>query len=97
MHITLGQTLIQRGLITTDELKYLRRYPSGELYAHVTGFYSFVFGRTELEQAYNDYLAEEWISVAPQRYIGMAYLPFWDMDATLAEIFVRLTGRGLAS
>jgi len=42
--------------------------------------------RLETVQAYNDYIAEEWIAVAPGRYIGMANLPFWDIEATKAEI-----------
>ena len=42
---------------TGGELRFLRRYPQGDLYAHITGFYSIVSGRTELEDSYNDYLA----------------------------------------
>jgi peptidoglycan glycosyltransferase len=42
---------------TKDELKYLRRYSQGELYAHVTGFYSYVFGATGIERAQNSILA----------------------------------------
>jgi predicted TIM-barrel fold metal-dependent hydrolase len=40
----------------------------------------------ECVQAYNDYIAEEWIAVARDRYVGMATLPFWDLDATEREI-----------
>ena len=37
--------------------KYLRTYPSGPLYAHVTGYYSAVFGSaTGVEAAANAYL-----------------------------------------
>ncbi len=38
-------------------LRYVRRYPEGPLFAGITGFYSQVYGRTELEQAMNTYLA----------------------------------------
>jgi penicillin-binding protein A len=41
---------------TDGSLRYLRRYPDPELYAHVTGYHSFVFGRGELEASFNDYL-----------------------------------------
>jgi peptidoglycan glycosyltransferase len=42
---------------TDDSLKYLRRYRNGPLFAHVTGYYSFVYGATAIERAQNDILA----------------------------------------
>lgn len=51
------QTVLARSRPTDDALKYLRRYLQGPLYAHLTGFYSFVFGRSELEQTFNDELS----------------------------------------
>jgi peptidoglycan glycosyltransferase len=42
---------------TDDALKYLRRYSPGELYAHVTGYYSFIYGAAAIEKAENDVLA----------------------------------------
>ena len=59
---------IQRGSIVVDgdeiarseetdgQFKYERRYPEGPLYAHVTGFYSVVYGREELERTANSFL-----------------------------------------
>jgi penicillin-binding protein A len=44
---------------TDDALKYLRRYPSGPLYAHVTGFASFVYGTTGVERAQDRVLSGE--------------------------------------
>lgn len=41
---------------TGGRLRYQREYPEGARYAHVTGYHSFVYGRTEAEQAYNDVL-----------------------------------------
>ncbi|GAA1791811.1 MAG: penicillin-binding protein 2 [Actinobacteria bacterium] len=35
---------IARSSASTDELKWERSYPLGELYAHVTGYYSFIYG-----------------------------------------------------
>jgi peptidoglycan glycosyltransferase len=52
-----GRTVLARSKPTPGELKYLRVYPSGPLYAGVTGYYSVVFGRYGLEQTENDYLA----------------------------------------
>jgi peptidoglycan glycosyltransferase len=40
-----------------EQFKFLRTYPGGEAFAHVTGFASFVYGRTGIEQAENDVLS----------------------------------------
>lgn len=37
--------------------KYQRLYPTGELMADITGYYSFVYGSTQIERAQNDVLA----------------------------------------
>ena len=37
--------------------RYQREYPEGDLYGHITGYYSRIFGRAGIEQAFNDYLA----------------------------------------
>ena len=50
------QREIATSLETDDALRYLRVYPEGQRYGHVTGFYSVVFGRAQLEQTYNDFL-----------------------------------------
>lgn len=39
------------------ELKYLRRYPTGPLFAHPVGYYSIRFGRGGLEQSHNEDLS----------------------------------------
>ena len=39
----------------------------------------------ELIRAYNDFQTE-WCGAAPDRLIAVTTLPFWDLDATLAEI-----------
>jgi penicillin-binding protein A len=38
-------------------LRYARHYPQGPLFAGITGYYSQVYGRTELEEAMNSYLS----------------------------------------
>ena len=42
--ILVGGDPVARSVPTDDELKWLRTYPQGELYAHVTGYYSFIYG-----------------------------------------------------
>ncbi|WP_370325911.1 peptidoglycan D,D-transpeptidase FtsI family protein [Euzebya sp.] len=58
--ITVGrggaQQTIASSRETDDQLRFLREYAEPELYAHVTGFHSFIFGRSQLEQRYNDFL-----------------------------------------
>ena len=36
-----------------SEFEYQREYPTGELYAHLTGYYTFAFGSTGLERTQN--------------------------------------------
>lgn len=58
--ITVGsgaqQVTIATSRETDDQLRFLRVYNEPETYAHITGFHSFVFGRSQLEQRYNDFL-----------------------------------------
>lgn len=42
---------------TNDQLKYLRTYPGGAVYAPVTGFYSIVYGTSGVEKYANEVLA----------------------------------------
>ncbi|MGB7819187.1 MAG: penicillin-binding transpeptidase domain-containing protein [Ornithinibacter sp.] len=55
--ILVGQTAVALSTPTDDEYKYQREYPEGELYAHVTGFYSFYGAGGGLEQAENPLLS----------------------------------------
>jgi peptidoglycan glycosyltransferase len=50
----------QRG----DPLEFVRRYPQGERYGMVTGFYSLVYGRTLAEQEFNSFL----LGRAPEQF-----------------------------
>jgi peptidoglycan glycosyltransferase len=55
--IIVDGTPIAESVATDDRLTYLRQYPQGPLYAAVTGYYSLVYSRTQIEQAENDLLA----------------------------------------
>ena len=61
-----GTTVLAVSRPSAGDLRFQRRYPRGELYAHETGFYSFVFGRAELEQSFNDFLAGTAAEMVPQ-------------------------------
>ena len=42
--LLVGGTPIAKSTATKDELKWLRTYPQGDLYSHITGYYSFTYG-----------------------------------------------------
>ena len=50
------QRTIARSQDTQDQLRFQRVYSDGPTYAHVTGFHSFIYARTQLEQRYNEFL-----------------------------------------
>jgi predicted TIM-barrel fold metal-dependent hydrolase len=37
-------------------------------------------------QAWNDYMLDEWCAAAPDRFIPMVLVPFWDVEASVAEV-----------
>lgn len=51
--ILAGSTAVAHTVATDGQYKYLRTYPSGPEYAPVTGYYSYYFGRSALEQSQN--------------------------------------------
>ena len=42
-----------------SRFRFQREYPTGELFAHLTGYYSFAFGATQLERSQNAVLTGE--------------------------------------
>ena len=36
--------------------------------------------------AWNDFILDEWCAVAPERFIPMVMVPFWDVEASVAEV-----------
>jgi len=78
----------------TERLRYLdeARIWAQVLYPNVGGFGSQQFRHiptAEVQQlcirAYNDFL-HEWASADPRRLITVCSIPFWDVDASVAEI-----------
>jgi peptidoglycan glycosyltransferase len=64
-----GRTELALSRKSPGELKYQRHYPQGPLYADITGYYSIIFGRSELEQSYNTYLSGDAAELIPQTLI----------------------------
>jgi peptidoglycan glycosyltransferase len=54
---TADGTVVAQSVPTDDQLKRLRQYPVGALYAPITGYFSFTYGGTGVERAYTDYLS----------------------------------------
>jgi penicillin-binding protein A len=52
-----GNTPIAKSTSVTDRFRYQRSYPSGELYAPVTGYYTYLYGASALESSYSAELA----------------------------------------
>jgi penicillin-binding protein A len=92
---------VQRGkIITADGLvlaqsvpapegsryRYERRYPLGDLYGYITGYYSRIYGRSALEQSMNTYLSGE----APELAISTFSDLFLGRPKRGANIFVTL-------
>ncbi|WP_026874124.1 peptidoglycan D,D-transpeptidase FtsI family protein [Jiangella gansuensis] len=50
-------TPIAQSVPSDDEYQFLRQYPQGPMYAPLTGYYSYFYGRTALERAQNDILS----------------------------------------
>ena len=44
---------------TKDKLKYLRTYPGGDLFGHITGFYSIVYGEDRIERSFHEQMLGE--------------------------------------
>ncbi|TWP38233.1 peptidoglycan D,D-transpeptidase FtsI family protein [Leekyejoonella antrihumi] len=49
--ILVGGNAVAISKPTSDDLKWRRTYPNGKLYADVTGYYSFTYGASAIEQA----------------------------------------------
>ncbi|MHB8341818.1 MAG: peptidoglycan D,D-transpeptidase FtsI family protein, partial [Mycobacteriales bacterium] len=55
--IVVGGQAIAESVPTKGGLKYLRTYPGGAEYAAVTGFYSLIYGSSDIERAYDAVLS----------------------------------------
>ncbi|MFT3859812.1 peptidoglycan D,D-transpeptidase FtsI family protein [Micropruina sp.] len=70
--ILVGNTAIAETVASKDQFKFQRRYPQGDLYAGVTGFFSYNYGSSELEQSYGSQLSGNDDSQFVNRLIDLA-------------------------
>jgi peptidoglycan glycosyltransferase len=93
-NIERGKILTQDGLVLAESVpapegsryRYERRYPQGDLYGYVTGFYSRIFGRSAIEQSMNPYLSGE----APELAISTFTDLFLGRPKRGANVFVTI-------
>jgi peptidoglycan glycosyltransferase len=50
-------TVLAKSVPSDDGFERQRQYPTGDLFGHLTGFFSFSYGRTGVERTYGDELA----------------------------------------
>lgn len=72
--ILAGSTEIANSVASDGAFKFQRQYPQGEMYANVTGFYSYIYGSSGLESSFNQYLAgsdaTQWVDRLVDRLTG---------------------------
>lgn len=89
-----GKILTADGLVLAESVpaakgsryRYERRYPQGDLYGYVTGFYSRIYGRSALEESMNTYLSGE----APELAISTFTDLFLGREKRGANVFVTI-------
>lgn len=70
--ILVGNTPVAETVASKDQFKFQRRYPQGDLYAPITGYFSYLFGSSELEQSYGSQLSGNDSSQFVNRLIDLA-------------------------
>ena len=55
--ILVGEDRVARSMSSKDEYDFQRIYRQSQLYSHLTGYYSYVYGRTDIEQTANPVLS----------------------------------------
>jgi peptidoglycan glycosyltransferase len=55
--ITADHVIVAESVPSNDRYRYQRRYPTGDLFGNITGYFSFTLGSTQLEKTQNDVLS----------------------------------------
>lgn len=55
--ISADGTVLAKSVPSSDAFERQRQYPTGDLFGHITGFFSFSYGQTGVERSYGDELA----------------------------------------
>lgn len=70
--IMVGNTAVAETVASKDQFKFQRKYPQGELYAPITGYFTYLFGSSELEQTFGAQLSGNDDSQFVNRLIDLA-------------------------
>lgn len=70
--IMVGNTAVAETVASKDQFKFQRKYPQGSLYAPITGYFTYLFGSSELEQTYGAQLSGSDSSQFVNRLIDLA-------------------------
>ena len=57
--VTIDDVVLSTSTATEGRFRFRRRYPEGDLFGHVTGFYSITYGASRIESSYNNALLGE--------------------------------------
>jgi len=69
--VTADGTVVATSEARRASLRFQRRYPEGEQWAHVTGYFSFTLGSSGVERTYNDELSGRTPSLRLHELTGM--------------------------
>jgi peptidoglycan glycosyltransferase len=64
--VTADGVVIARSVPSGDRFEFQREFPEGELFAHITGYFSFTLGSSGVERTYNDELAGRTLDLSLQ-------------------------------
>lgn len=77
--------VLARSVAVDGPFERLRQYPEHELFAHVTGFFSFTFGSDGVERRYNDVLAGRDLALKNLRDVLVDRTVTHDVTLTLSK------------
>ena len=66
-----------------SQYTYVRQYPGGSLYGHLTGYFSFTYGTTGVERSYNGELAGRKVALTAKRLKDLLVSKTVTSDVTL--------------
>lgn len=66
-----------------SQYKYVRQYPGGSLYGHITGYFSFTYGTTGVERSYNAELTGRKVALTAKRLKDLLTSKTVTSDVTL--------------
>jgi len=82
---TADGVVVARSVPTKDSLKFLRQYPTGQLFAQVTGYYSFIYGADGVERVYDPQLTGKSLPIRKLSDLLTTRISTGDVTLTLSN------------